>query len=404
MSLRRDNLRLAYRSLKAARARTFLTMLGIVVGVVAVALIVSIGQGVKQQVANQLGRYGKNVFVVEPDSPRTGTGVLGGLAGSSAANLLTQNDLRTVQKVQGVAAAVPLSTTSGSVTGDYTVSSPFIVATNAEFGDVIQQHMLAGGFFDDASDTKGVVLGMNVAQKLFNDDKPLGQALAWRGQRFIVAGVFDDFKAPPFSLEANFNNAVFVPYDVAQKLTGSSLGIYQILAKSDNENDTSQVVHAVNQALIVAHGGAQDVSAIPAAAAHTSVDQTIHLLTLLVGGAAVIALIVGGVGIMDVMLVSVAERMYEIGLRKAIGATNRQIMQQFVTEAFVLSAWGALIGVVLAAAGVGLLRAYTSLQPVLVWQIFVIAPLLAIAVGMFFGSMPALKAARKDPIDALRHD
>ena len=115
-------------------------------------------------------------------------------------------------------------------------------------------------------------------------------------------------------------------------------------------------------------------------------------------------MVVGGVGIMDVMLVSVTERMHEVGIRKAIGATNQQIMRQFVAEAFVLSAIGAVLGVLFSAAGVGLLRAYTSVQAVLVWQVMIVVPLIAIAIGVFFGSMPALKAARKDPIEALRHE
>jgi ABC-type antimicrobial peptide transport system permease subunit len=133
-------------------------------------------------------------------------------------------------------------------------------------------------------------------------------------------------------------------------------------------------------------------------------NKTIHLLTLLIAGAALISLIVGGVGIMNVMLVSVTERMHEIGVRKAIGATNRQIMRQFMAEAFVLSAIGAVIGVAFSAAIVGLMRFYTGLEPVLVWQVMVIAPVIAVAIGLFFGSLPALKAARKDPIEALRHE
>ncbi|HSX07160.1 MAG TPA: ABC transporter permease [Candidatus Saccharimonadia bacterium] len=403
MNLRRENLRLAYRNLQAARARSFLTMLGIVIGVVAVVLVVCIGQGVKQQISGDLGRYGKSLFVAQPEQVQADGGVFAGLA-SASSNLLSSQDLRTVQKTAGVVRAAPLSTASGSMTGDNTVESPFIIATTPDFSDIIKQHMISGGFFESSDNGKAVVLGMDVAGKLFNNTAAVGQTLAWRGQQFIVAGVYDDFKAPPLSLESNFNNAVFIPYDVASKLMGNPLGIYQILGKAESSRTTVSTITATTIALRAAHGGSRDVSVVPAAAAGSASDRTIHLLTLLVSGAAIIALVVGGVGIMDVMLVSVTERMYEIGLRKAIGATNHQIMRQFVVEAFLLSAWGALIGVALSCAAVGLLRMYTSMQPVLVWQILVIAPLLAMAVGIFFGSMPALKAARKDPIEALRHD
>jgi putative ABC transport system permease protein len=402
MSLSNDNFRLAYRSLKASKARSFLTMFGIVIGVMAVILVVCIGQGIKEQIAGQLGSYGKDVLTVTPGTSTPGLGTIGGISGASS-TLLTGNDLRTVDKTTGVAEAVPLATASGSVTGDHAVQSPFIVATNSNFPDIVNQSFSSGGFFGP-DDDKTVVLGAAIAQKLFNNDQPLGQGLVWRGQRYVVAGVYNFFKAPPFSIEANFDNAVFVPYSTAQQVTNNGLGIYEILARADNASTTPQAVAAVRSALIAAHSGANDVTVTRATDSGSASNQTIHLLTVLVSGAAVIALIVAGVGIMDVMLVSVTERMHEIGLRKAIGATNRQIMRQFIAEAFVLSGLGALVGVAFAAGFVGILRAYTSVQAVLVWQVMVVAPVIAIAIGVFFGSMPALKAARKDPIEALRHE
>lgn len=402
MSFARSNFRLAYRSLRAARGRSFLTMLGIIIGVMAVVLMVCIGEGIKQQIAGQLGRYGKSVFAVSSAQGNT-TNPITGLTGLGS-NLLSENDLRTIQKTPGVAYAVPFTSASGSMTGDHKVTSPFIVATTADFPQVINQKIQYGDFFDSDVDSQTLVLGANISRKLFNDASPLGESLTWRGQKFVVAGVFDTFAAPPFSLEANFNNAVFVPYSTAQSLSGNVLGLYQILARASDGTDVTKVANAVKASLMKAHGGAEDIAVQQSSSIAGSSDQTIHLLTLLVAGAALIALIVGGVGIMNVMLVSVTERMHEIGLRKAIGATNRQIMRQFVAEAFVLSAMGAVIGVVLSAVAVGLLRLFSSLQPVLVWQAMVLAPFVAVIVGLFFGSLPALKAARKDPIEALRHE
>jgi putative ABC transport system permease protein len=379
--------------------RNFLTMLGIIIGVTAVILVICVGQGIKQQISGQLGTYGKDVFLIQPGS--SGGGALLGLTGANG-SLLTEADLRTVQQADGVGTAVPLSTTTGTVSGDHTVKTPFIVATTADFTQIIHQSLASGGFFDPDVDSKTVVLGEGIAQKLFNDNAPLGQTLTWRGRTFIVSGVFNDFNAPPFSPEANFNNAVFLPYQTAEKITNSSLGIYQILAKPSHRGASKAAIHSTETALSAAHGGARDVTVTHASSTTSASGQTIHLLTILVACAAAIALVVGGVGIMNMMLLSVTERMHEIGLRKAIGATNQQIMRQFVAEAFVLSSTGAVIGVVFACAGVGLLRLYTSIQAVIVWQALVFTPLLAIAIGLFFGTMPALKAARKDPIEALR--
>ncbi len=403
-NLRRGNFKLAYRSLKLAKARSFLTMLGIVIGVMSVSLVVCIGQGVKSQISHQTGRYGKSTIAIRPGKQASAGALLGGdsLPGGSSA-LLSENDLHAVQKTKGVSYAVPLSSTTGSMRGDHTVSAPVIIATTADFPSVITQPIAYGGFFDPEDNSKTVVLGQNVAHHLFDDEAPLGQTLVWRGQKFIVAGVFTSFNAPPFSLEANFNNAVFVPYSTAQQITGNVLGLYQIVAKANSIKAVPGVTKNITETLLRAHGGADDTS-VSAAGESTGSDQTLHLLTLLVTGVAIIALVVGGVGIMDVMLVSVTERMHEIGLRKAIGATNKQILRQFMAEAFVLSAGGAIIGVLLSLAAIGLLRAFSSLQPVIVWPILVLSPLVAIAVGVIFGSAPALKAARKDPIEALRHE
>jgi len=396
---RRSNFKLAYQSLRASKARSLLTMLGIIIGVAAVVLTICIGQGVKEQIAGKLGRYGPDVLAVETVAPDGSP--LQGL--QQVRTGLAQRDVTVAQKTAGVSVVVPLATATGSMTGDHTVATPSIIATTADFTYLSGQPFASGGMFDTENGSKTVVLGSEVAHRLFDDTAPLGESLTWRGQRFLVAGVFDSFDAPPFSPEAAYDNSVFVPYSTALDISGGSVGLYELLAKTDG-TATNLVRDRLQLALDAAHGGAKDTTVFAAARGGRASDDTIHLLTVLIAGAAIIALIVGGVGIMNIMLVNVAERMHEIGIRKAIGATNQQIMRQFVAEAFVLSVIGAVIGLVLSCAAVGLLRLYSSIHAVIVWQVLVIAPLIAIVVGVFFGSMPALKAARKDPIEALRHE
>ncbi len=407
-TFRNGNLKMAVETLRSNKARSYLTMLGIVIGVMAVILVVCIGQGVKQQISRQIDHFGADIITVRPGASAQGfdTSSLlsgNGLPGTSSV-LLNTADVDTVSHTEGIAYAVPLAIASGSVKGDHLVKSPLVIATGNNLPDALRQPMANGNFFDPDPGRHTVVLGSAIAQQLFDDEAPLGQTLTYRGQDFIVSGVFAPFSSAPLSLSANFNNAVFLPYATAQQLNGGNLAVYQILVKSDSAATAAAVAKAIDGRLETEHGGADQISVLTADKSSQGSNDIIHLLTLLTLGVAIIAFVVGGIGIMDVMLVSVTERMHEIGLRKAIGATKRQIMRQFMAEAFVLSATGGVIAVVLAAVVVGLMRVYSTLQPVLVWQIMVAAPLIAIAVGILFGTAPALKAARKDPIEALRHE
>ncbi len=224
------------------------------------------------------------------------------------------------------------------------------------------------------------------------------------GQDFVVRGVYDQFVNPPISLDADFNNVVFIPYSTAASLTKNHASIYQILALPTDTHKISSLQSAIDANLTNAHGGQQDFSVQKQSADADTTNSVLGLLTGLIAGIASISLLVGGIGIMDVMLVSVTERMHEIGIRKAIGATDRQILAQFLTEATVLSIGGGIIGIALSFVIDFILHIFTNLQPDITWQIVVIAAAVSLVVGIVFGTIPAAKAARKDPIDALRND
>ncbi len=401
-SIRKGYLRLAMQSLRVSRTRSFMTMLGIVIGVISVVLIAAIGEGVKQQIGDQTARYGRDVLIVRPAQPGS---VLdgGGLPGGVSA-LLSPADSETVRQVPGVATTVSISAVTGSVTADSTIDNPLVIAASYDLDKILNQKIEFGGFFTPADGDHAVVLGSDVANRLFRDAAPLGQKLTFRGKEFMVAGVFKPFIAAPFSLEANYNEAVFIPTLAAQNLLGAAPQINQIFLRAKPGVSTAALAKTVQAKLTAAHGGAHDTVVLTPGAKGTGSDRTLRLLTLMTIGMALVALLVGGVGIMNMMLVSVTERIHEIGLRKAIGATNQQILRQFVTEALVLCLIGAVIGLVGSLVAVSLLRLYTSLQPVIVWWVALVVPLISLVIGVFFGAIPALKAARMDPIEALRHE
>jgi putative ABC transport system permease protein len=271
------------------------------------------------------------------------------------------------------------------------VENPLVIATTPELSTILKQDVQYGGFFSEPDGHHVAVLGAAIARQLFDDTAPLGQKCRFRGHEFVVSGVFKPFPAAPFSLEANYNDAVFIPYGAAQEIYGESPAINQIFVQTTSAAVTKTVETNLAAALKTAHGDANDVVVMAPGTKATSSSQTLQLMTMMTAAIAVVALLVG-------------ERIHEIGIRKAIGASNQQILRQFMTEAFALCIIGALVGVLVSFGAIGLLRIYTSLQPAIVWPVVLLAPCLAMAVGVFFGTIPALKAARMDPIEALRHE
>lgn len=399
----RANLRLALRTIRLSKGRSLLTLTGIVFGVAAFIVVVAIGEGIKHQVSGQISQLGKDIITVRAGQLDVNAplGISGGIASAGA---LGPGDVSLIQQTKGVRLAVPLGIIANAptVSGKSYTAGP-VIATSPAFPNLIKQSVQYGNFFNDTSSVNSAVVGAGTAQKLFSDDVPLGDSLQLLGQRFVVTGVFGSFDSPPFSLSSNFNDAIFIPYQTAQQLTSAHAPIYEILVKPDKPSEVDDVVASLNRRLARAHGQ-HDFTVLTQSQSLSVTSNILALITRLVVGVAAIALFVGGIGIMDIMLVSVAERMSEIGLRKAVGASNRQILDQFVIEAFTLSAFGAVIGSLLALIVDYLIVLLTNQNPILSWQSFVIADFVALAVGVIFGTIPALKAARKNPIEALRNE
>jgi putative ABC transport system permease protein len=408
----RGDIKMAIISLQSARWRSTLTMLGIIFGVVSVVTVVGIGEGVKQQIGQDANQFGKNLITVRPGHDVVSGGAFGSLKntdllfGMNSVNSLSEQDLQTVQNTSHVAIATPLGVVPGDVkVGSQTIKNVTVVATNPELPGALNQSMQYGNFFDEDQTQQNIaVMGQDLAQRMFGEFVPLGHEFTFHDQSFLLGGIFSNFNNSPLSPTATFNDDIFIPYQAADRITGTSTEMYAILAKPDNPSDMMPAIRTINKALLGTHGGQKDFSVLTPSQELTSSSQALILLSGLITAVAIISLFLGGVGIMNVMLVSVTERTHEIGVRKAIGATNQQILRQFMLEAMVLSVGGAFFGIIISVVVDLLLRVYSSLQPVIsVWAI-VISTAVSIIVGVIFGVAPAVKAARKDPIDALRRE
>jgi putative ABC transport system permease protein len=405
------NIRMAVASLKMAKLRSFMTMLGVIIGVVSVVTVVSIGEGIKHQVSHEIDQLGRDLITVRPGDVKQqnddGTlGGLGALSTLSTAGSLAGSDVATVQKTPGVSLAVPLALVNDTfkIKGREQ-PSPLVLATTPGMQNLLHDPLEYGEFFgDDLSAQPNVaIIGHNLANKLYGERSPLGGSFEYLGQTFFVRGVMRKIDTSPLSLTTDFNDVILIPYQTAQSLTNNNTQLYEILAKPTNPAKLDDTVNDITSNLRQEHKGQQHFSVLKQDESLAVTNRILDLMTKLIAGIAAISLLVGGIGIMDVMLVSVAERMHEIGLRKALGASNRQIWLQFMTESTVLSLLGGIIGVVSSLLINFILRVTTSLTPVISWTAIVISVVVSLLVGIIFGTAPALKAASKDPIDALRN-
>ncbi len=408
-AMTKGHLKAGINSVRSAKLRSFWTMLGVIIGVTSVITVVAIGEGIKQQISGQIHHMGKDLITVRPAQIHGSTGLNSNganlLSGLNISGSLSEKDITTVARSKGVTASAPLTITTGSVQSDgITYSKGFVIGTSEDLPSLINQSVEFGAFltYNDAG-TNTAVIGQKVADDLFSEDVPLGRSFSFHGEKFIVRGVFNKFNSTPLSEQADFNNAIFIPNDVAESLSKNTAPTYEILAKASN-GQTDKVASTIESNLKNAHGGQANFSVVQGNKNIGSSDEILNLLTRLIAGVAAISLLVGGIGIMNVMLVSVAERMHEIGIRKAVGATNGQILSQFMIEASVLSLAGGIFGIALSYVIDIVLRLTTELKPVISWRVVLVATGVSLLVGVIFGSVPALKAARKDPIEALRSE
>lgn len=399
----REHVRMAMSSINSSKTRSFLTMLGIIVGVSSVITVAGLGKGLKNQAKSQLQKLGSNLIIVQAGKHNKNGGLDFFRSGISSGTI-SEQDASAVSKLANIDSVTPVSTITGlpSYAGK-SMSSSFVVGSTENLANILGRKVEFGAFFaKNDLDKAYAIIGHTVAEKLFAENVPIGKTLQIKGEDFIVQGVFEQTPITPLSPSVNFNEAVVIPYGKAKSIASDSLRISQLLVSVKSAAQTADTTKQIKKTILNVHGGQEDFSVLNQEEAANLTDNTFYQLNNFISGAAIVALIVGAIGIMNVMYAHVSERTREIGVRKAVGATNNQIVGQFVAEAMTISLVGGAIGVVVSLLTIGLLRATTNLQPAFSVSATILALVVTILSGIVSGILPAIKAARKDPIDALR--
>jgi ABC-type antimicrobial peptide transport system permease subunit len=403
------DLKIALKSLRATKTRTALTMLGIIIGVAAVTIVMALGEGAKQKVSEQAQALGNNLLTIRPGKAvRDGQGNITdyNFLAALGSSTLSERDVQSVQDNKHITATAPIMSITGSISqqGKNQLANTSIIATNEECQEVLNLSVRFGDFINDTTNRETVVLGRNLAIELLGSDTAIGEKINLRGQEFTVIGILDNYPIKPSLTNFyDFNRTAFIPLDAGKGFSQGIAHIQQINARIDKQADPVQIAGQIHQTILGNHGGEEDFTVLRPQEGVAIADNLLRLVTLLTSAVASISLVVGGIGVMNIMLVSVTERTREIGIRKAVGATNTQIMRQFIIEALLMSIVGSLLGVVLAYGLAFMIGGWFDFRPMITPLILATAVGVATGVGIIFGIAPAFKASRKDPIEALRH-
>ncbi|MDH7499435.1 MAG: ABC transporter permease [candidate division NC10 bacterium] len=398
-----ENLRLSLETLSSNKVRSFLTMLGVIIGVAAVILLISIGEGAKEYVSRELTGLGTNLLIITPGK----TSTAGGFHPPSAGTVrkLTYDDALAIKRrCPAVAEACPIVLGTGKIKYENLSRDTTIVGVTPEFEKVRNLHVEIGRFVsqeDVDGSRRMVVLGQTVKRELFGDTNPLGQMVTVSDAKYRVVGLMTH---KGMSLGFDIDDLVFIPVRSAQELFDTDR-LFEIIVAAISPRDIERATLEIKEMLRRRHANREDFTIVSQGAMLSTMQTILNVLTGVLGGIAAISLVVGGIGIMNIMLVSVRERTREIGIRKAVGARNRDILSQFLTESVTLSLMGGVVGILLGAGGARLASLLFSYIPtkVSLWSIS-LAFLFSAAVGVFFGVYPARRASLLDPIESLRYE
>jgi len=398
-------IRVAGESIRKNKMRTLLTMLGIVIGVGAVIIMVAVGQGAQRGIANQINALGTNLLVITAGASNTS----GVSQGAQAFNRLTIDDAEKLKREGTLFAGVtPVVMTRVQVLAGGTNWRTTINGVSTDWQTVRDWQTSSGDFFTD-NDLRGIrkvaLIGQTVADNLFPGVDPVGSQIQIRNEPFDIVGVLA--KKGQNAVGQDQDDVVIMPYTTAQTRLSGNTRIWQILVSATSQQDITAAQQEATEIMRESHkigDGDDDFTVRNQTEIANAAQGTTKIMTWLLASIASVSLIVGGIGIMNIMLVSVTERTREIGIRMAIGARGSDVLTQFLVESIVMSVLGGAVGLVVGVGGASLVARFTGWSTEVPVQAVALAIGFSAAVGVFFGYYPARKAAALDPIQALRYE
>ncbi len=394
----------AYQSLRSSRVRSFLTMLGVTIGIASITAILSLSSGASKIISDQIDSLGGNIAVIRPGKT---IDPIASITQNNpnrdyAASTLTEADIAQVSSVANVQSIAPLMILNSTIKADSVAPNySSIVATTSNLASISQFGLKEGQFLDINTAKDVAVVGSQLSINVFGTESSVGRIINIRNQTFTVIGVLKQQNNPINYNSVDFDNAVIINFADGKKLNNNISQIQQIDVKADSVANLNQAINNIKATLIKNHGGENDFSILTGNQISKPTSQVFYAIA---GGStaiAAISLIVGGIGIMNIMLVTVAERTREIGIRKALGASNADISWQFLIESLAISVCGGISGYVFGYILAFVISNFLTFDPAFSWQIAAIALSISIVMGTLFGLYPALRAARKDPIESL---
>jgi len=382
-------IKMAFSSILSNKMRSFLTMLGVIIGVTAVITLIALGQGSTRRVSSQIESLGTNLITINITGRRNRS--------------VTGEDLERIKSMPGVSEIAPVLSGGVTVKAGNKNTNTSLEATTPGFQEVRNTHVQLGRFLlqnDLDMRFRVAVVGVDVADELFGSRNIVGQKISIDGVEFSIIGVLEEKGS---SIGGSNDNRVIIPLTTGQRLLRNT-EVRTFYVSTQSPDVVNQVVGEIQRFLTRKFNDENSFRVFNQTELLSTINETTATLTMMLGGIAGISLLVGGIGIMNIMLVSVTERTREIGIRKAIGAKRRDILIQFLIESVVISGLGGVLGIILGFVGSRFLSGLLNIPTAISTDVVLLATGFSVAVGVIFGLYPASKASRLNPIDALRYE